>query len=247
MPASEMSFPWIALLLGLIAAAANVFGGWWVARGGWQPVILRSFVALAAGFMLGAAFVEMFPQSYALLGPTAAWWMLGGYLMIHFFEHTLSGHFHFGEETHHEEMRHQNRASTVLFGLMIHAFLDGVSIVSGFLVSDFLGWVVFIAVFLHKMPEGFAISSVMRASGASARTALNATVLLGAATVAGALVMAPLNKQVAYTLPFSAGVTLYVAASDLIPEVNREPNVRMAMLVFVGFLLLLGLQRLFGI
>ena len=122
MPALN-SFPWIAVVLGLVAALANVFGGWAVARGGWQPVVLRYFVALAAGFMLGAAFIEMFPESYDLLGPTAAWWMLGGYLLCHFFEHTLSGHFHFGEETHHEEMRHEHRASTVLFGLMIHAFI----------------------------------------------------------------------------------------------------------------------------
>jgi ZIP family zinc transporter/zinc and cadmium transporter len=234
-------------VLGLVAAVANVFGGWAVARGGWQPVVLRYFVALAAGFMLGAAFIEMFPESYDLLGPTAAWWMLGGYLLCHFFEHTLSGHFHFGEETHHEEMRHEHRASTVLFGLMIHAFIDGVSIVSGFLVSNFLGWVVFIAVFLHKMPEGFAVSSVMRASGASARTALNAAVLLGAATVGGALIMSPLRSQVEYTLPLSAGVTMYVAASDLIPVVNQEPNVKMAMLVFVGFLFLLAMQWVFGL
>jgi zinc and cadmium transporter len=240
------SFPWIGLVLGLVAAAANVFGGWAVARGGWQPVILRSFVALAAGFMLGACFLELFPESYQLLGPHAAWWMLAGYLLIHFFEHTLSGHFHFGEEVHHEEMRHENRARTVLFGLMIHAFVDGVSIVSGFLISDFLGWIVFIAVFLHKMPEGFAVASVMKASGASTRTALNAAVLLGAATVAGALIMAPLKGQVEYTLPISAGVTLYVAASDLVPEVNHEPNVKMAMLVFVGVLMMLLLRQAFG-
>ncbi|MSO18856.1 MAG: ZIP family magnesium transporter [Acidobacteria bacterium] len=246
MPTNELSFPWIGLLLGLIAAAANIFGGWAVARGGWQPIILRSFVALAAGFMLGASFLEMFPESYKLLGPEAAWWMLGGYLLIHFFEHTLSGHFHFGEEVHKEEMRGHNRAQTVLFGLMIHAFVDGVSIVSGFLVSDWLGWVVFLAVFLHKMPEGFAVSSVMKASGASTKTALTAAALLGAATVAGALVMAPLSGQVAYTLPISAGVTLYVAASDLIPEVNHEPNIKMAMLVFVGVVMLLGLRWAFG-
>ena len=247
MPTNDISFPWIGLLLGLVSAMANVLGGWAVARGGWQPIILRSFVALSAGFMLGACFLELFPESYELLGPTAAWWMLGGYLLIHFFEHTLSGHFHFGEEVHHEEMRHQHRARTVLFGLMIHAFVDGVSIVSGFLVSNWLGWVVFLAVFLHKMPEGFAVASVMKASGASTRTALNAAILLGAATVAGALVMAPLSSMVAYTLPISAGVTLYVAASDLIPEVNHEPNVKMAMLVFVGIVLLLGLRLTFGL
>ena len=76
--------------------------------------------------------------------------------------------------------------------------------------------------------------------------ALNAAVLLGAATVGGALIMSPLRSQVEYTLPLSAGVTMYVAASDLIPEVNHEPKLRMAMLVFVGVLMMLGLHLLFG-
>jgi ZIP family zinc transporter/zinc and cadmium transporter len=197
--------------------------------------------------MLAASLLEMLPESYALVGNLAGVWMLGGYLLIHFFEHTLSGHFHFGEEVHPEEVAGARRTQTVLFGLMIHAFVDGVSIASGFLISDFLGWVVFLAVFLHKMPEGFTVSSIMIASGQGPRTALLASVLLGISTVAGVLVMFPFRSQVPYTLPLSAGVTLYVAASDLIPEVNREPGIRMAMVVFVGVLLLLGLERLFAL
>jgi ZIP family zinc transporter/zinc and cadmium transporter len=240
-----MQFPWISLALGLVAAAANIAGGWAVARGPWPPTVLRYFVALGSGFMLAASLLEMLPESYALLGDLAAVWMLFGYLLVHFFEHTLSGHFHFGEEVHVEEVADARRTRTVLFGLMIHTFVDGISIASGFLISDFLGWVVFLAVFLHKMPEGFAVSSIMVASGQSSRTALLASALLGASTIAGVLVMSPLRSEVAYTLPLSAGVTLYVAASDLIPEVNREPGIRVALFVFVGVLLLLGLERLF--
>jgi ZIP family zinc transporter/zinc and cadmium transporter len=59
--------------------------------------------------------------------------------------------------------------------------------------------------------------------------------------------MSPLEGQVAFTLPLSAGVTLYVAASDLMPEVNREPGIRMAAMVFIGVLLMLGLRLAFGI
>ena len=241
-----MSFPWIGLVLGLVAAAANIAGGWVVARGVSHTLYLRYFVALASGFMLAASLLEMLPESYALLGRDAVVWMLAGYLLIHFFEHTLSGHFHFGEETHAEEVADVHRTRTVLFGLMIHSFVDGVSIASGFLISDFLGWIVFLAVFLHKMPEGFAVSSVMLASGQSARTAMTAAALLGCSTVVGVLVMAPLRGQVPYTLPLSAGVTLYVAASDLIPEVNREPGFRVALMVFVGVLLMLALEGLFS-
>ena len=196
--------------------------------------------------MLAASLLEMLPESYARIGGKAAILLLAGYLLMHFFEHTLSGHFHFGEEVHAAEMAHPHRSHAILFGLMIHAFVDGVSIATGFLVSDWLGWIIFVAVFLHKMPEGFAVSSVMLASGRDARTALLAASLLGAATLAGVLVMAPLHGNVAYTLPISAGVTLYVSASDLVPEVNQEPGIRMALVLFAGVLLMLCLKQLFA-
>ncbi len=241
-----MQIHWIALALGLVAAAANVCGGLAVVRWPWRPAYLEYFIALGAGFMLAASLLEMLPESYARIGGKAAMLLLFGYLLMHFFEHTLSGHFHFGEEIHKAEMASSHRSQAILFGLMIHAFVDGVSIATGFLVSSSLGWIIFVAVFLHKMPEGFAVSSVMLASGKAAQFALLAAGLLGAATLAGVLVMAPLRGDVAYTLPISAGVTLYVAASDLVPEVNREPRIRMALLVFVGVVLLLGFKSLLG-
>src|SRR3990167_7449860 len=163
---------WKALVLGLVAAIANFVGGLVVVGRSWQPLYLRSFIALGSGFMLAASLLEMLPESFALLGSPAATWLLGGYLLMHFFEHTLSAHFHFGEETHAAEVSGTRRTQTVLLGLVIHAFVDGISIASGFLISDFLGWVVFLAVFLHKMPEGFAVSSVMLASGKRSSVAL---------------------------------------------------------------------------
>jgi zinc and cadmium transporter len=105
--------------------------------------------------------------------------------------------------------------------------------------------VVFLAVFLHKLPEGFTVASLMLASGRSRRTALGAAGLLGAATIAGVLLMGLLRGQVAYALPLGAGVTIYVAASDLVPEVNREPGVRLALLVFLGAGLMTALHFLF--
>ncbi len=77
------------------------------------------------------------------------------------------------------------------------------------------------------------------------RALLLASVILGAATLAGVLLMNVLRGQVSYALPLSAGVTVYVAASDLMPEVNREPGVRMALVVFLGVALMLVLHHLF--
>ena len=234
----------LSILLGLTAAGANVFGGAIIVQKNWERAYLKYFVALGAGFMLATAIVELFPASLELQGKNAAFLVLIGYLIIHFFEHTVTPHFHFGEETHADEFVHSHTGYSILIGLLIHTFFDGIAIASGFIVSNWLGWVVFLAVFLHKIPEGFTVASVMLAGGQSRRVAWGASVLLGAATLAGVLTMALFRHQVSYGLPLSAGVTIYVAASDLMPEVNREPGVRMALVVFLGVGLLFLLDRL---
>src|SRR4029077_1746525 len=90
----------LSVLLGLTAAAANVFGGAIIVQKHWDRSYLKYFVALGAGFMLATALLEMFPASLALGARSAPFLVLIGYLIIHFFEHTVTPHFHFGEETH---------------------------------------------------------------------------------------------------------------------------------------------------
>src|ERR1700720_72256 len=237
----------ISKLLGLSAAAANVFGGVIIVQRHWERRYLRYFVALGAGFMLATALVEMVPESLELRGRSAAFLILLGYLLLHFFEHTVTRHFHFGEETHKDEFMHSHKGYSVLLGLIIHTFFDGIAIASGFLVSNVLGWIIFFAVFLHKIPEGFTVSSVMLASGGSRGTAWGASAILGGATLAGVLTMALFRHHVAAGLPLSAGVTIYVAASDLVPEVNREPAMKNALVVFVGAGMFFLLERVFHV
>lgn len=234
-----------AILLGLTAAAANVFGGAIIVQRHWERRYLKYFVALGAGFMLATAIMEVVPESLRLGGSNAAFLILVGYLIIHFFEHTVTPHFHFGEETHEAEFVHSHKGYSVLIGLTIHTFFDGVAIASGFLVSEWLGWLIFLAVFLHKIPEGFTVASVMLASGSSRSIAWGASALLGAATLAGVLTMAIFRHHVSAGLPLAAGVTIYVAASDLMPEVNKEPGVKMALVVFFGVGLMFVLDHFF--
>jgi zinc transporter ZupT len=205
------------LLFGLLAAGANVLGGLILVKSGAHRLgerFLKYLVALGAGFMLAAIFIEILPEtigiwtagapgepaSQAVGGAMAL--LLAGYLSIQFFEHTLAPHFHFGAETHAERFVRPSAAYAAVGGLWIHTFFDGVSIASAFLVNFKVGILVFIAILLHKMPEGFTVASIM----------------------------------LAYALPFSAGVTLYVAASDLIPEVNHkeERNPTVSIVVFGG-------------
>jgi zinc and cadmium transporter len=237
----------LSLLLGLTAAIANVFGGAIIVQKHWERDYLKYFIALGAGFMLATAIVEVFPASIELRGKSAGLLVLVGYLIIHFFEHTVTPHFHFGEETHKDQFVHTHKGYSVLLGLVIHTFFDGIAITSGFLVSSWLGWIIFVAIFLHKIPEGFTITSVMLASGRSRGVAWGASVVLGAATFAGVLTMAALRREVSFGLPLSAGVTIYVAASDLMPEVNREPGARTAFVVFLGAGLMFLLDRLFHV
>src|SRR6476469_1419001 len=253
------------LLFGLLAAGANVIGGLVLVKSGmhrWGERFLKYLVALGAGFMLAAIFIEILPESVriwtanahgesasrAVVGATTL--LLLGYLLIQFFEHTLTPHFHFGAETHPESfMRRPSAAYTAAGGLCIHTFFDGVSIASAFYVSPKVGLLVFVAILLHKIPEGFTVASIMLASGRSAQKALIATAAIGAATLAGVIGVALLNERVSnavgYALPFSAGVTLYVAASDLIPEVNHkeERNPMVSIVVFGGVALFYVLHK----
>jgi ZIP family zinc transporter/zinc and cadmium transporter len=231
----------LSLLLGAIAALADVAGGLVLVRARGIERYLRYFVALGAGFLMSTALVEMAPESLHLsprLGPIL---IMAGYCVVHLLEHTINSHFHFGEETHAGEFVSRHTGNSVLAGLSVHALFDGVAIGSGFVVSSALGWLIFLAVFLHKAPEGFTMASVMLASGRSRLSAFYSAVGLAVATLAGVLVIEMAPSLLPFGLPISAGVALYVAATDLVPEVNREPGIRMALVFFMGvaaFLLL---------
>ena len=150
---------------------------------------LRYFVALGAGFLMATALLEMTPESLRLspvLGPIL---IMAGYCAVHLLEHTINAHFHYGEETHHDEFVSQRTGYSVLGGLSVHALFDGVAIGSGFVVSNALGWLIFLAIFLHKAPEGFTMATVMLASGRSRSVAFYSAVALAAATLVGVLVI----------------------------------------------------------
>jgi ZIP family zinc transporter/zinc and cadmium transporter len=123
--------------------------------------------------------------------------------------------------------------------MLVHTFFDGVAIGAGFMISTELGFLIFLAVFLHKVPDGFTISSIIVSAGYSNNRALAAAVMLGASTLVGVIVVHGFRSLAPYALAISTGSTLYVAATDLMPEVNRESGVKMAVVVFVGVALFL--------
>jgi zinc and cadmium transporter len=233
-----------ALLYTLIAASANVIGAVAVvSRHQWSVRALDTMVALSAGFMISVALLDLAPDAITTHGESAAIVILLGYLLVHLTQHTLAPHFHFGEEVHHVSTL---TSFSALAGLILHTFVDGVAIASGFGVSHALGILVFLAILLHKLPEGLAISSLFLASGESRRAALAASVALAISSLLGALVTLEVPMLGQYGLPLAAGVTLYVGASNLVPEFQGKSGWRLPISFFVGCGIYYLARRLVG-
>jgi ZIP family zinc transporter/zinc and cadmium transporter len=239
------------LLYGLIAAAAELLGGALVIlKKEWPRRIQEYLLALGAGFLLSLVFLALIPESIQAIGAGAPIAMLLGYSVLHFFEHTVVGHLHFGEETHRDVMVSGIASASTFVGLFIHAFFDGFAISVGMQFNFYLGLLIFFAVLLHKIPEGLTIATVMLAADRKRRTALIATSAIAAATVLGILAAFLLGsiseRVVGVAFAFSAGLATYVGASDLIPEINHSRNRIIPLLVFAGMLLFYGGTVLLG-
>jgi zinc transporter ZupT len=254
------------LILGLIAASANVLGGVILFPSGIYTKYknhLKYVLALGAGFMLAVTFIEILPNVFEIWkdfgsqheGETFIYPMilvLAGYLLTQFFEHTIAPHIHLGEEVHHcdEHIISTQSAYTAIGGLLMHTFFDGVSIAAASQVNFKVGFLVFISIFLHKFPEGFTVASLILASGKGFKQVLIATSIVGLTTLLGVLVYvfvgANIGLSINYALPFASGVMIYVAASDLIPEVNHHGGKRpiISLFVFAGVALFFGLHYL---
>ena len=233
------------ILAGLIASAAEILGGAFVA---WKRDISRKIqeylIALGAGFLLALVMIDLLPESIENIGHSAPLWMLIGFSVIHFVEHTIVEHLHFGEETHSHIMVSKVASYSAFWGLFIHAFFDGLAISSGMYYDLPLGILIFVAILLHKFPEGLTIASIMLASQQTRKTAFKASVGIASATMLGILMIFFLQnvdpKITGYAFAFSAGAALYVGASDLIPEINRSENRILSIVVFVGMMMYYG-------
>lgn len=246
---------------GILAAAANLLGGLILFPSNLHSTYKKSLkylLALGAGFMLAVTFFELIPKSIAIWqrsdnsinfqAPMLL--LLAGYLLTQFFEHTIAPHFHMGEEVHSDHVISTRSAYTGIGGFAIHTFFDGISIAAASQIDIRVGFLVFVAVFLHKFPEGFTIGSMIVAAGKGIREVVIATSLIGATTLVGVIFFYSAGNftgfSVAYALPIACGVTLYVAASDLIPEVNhhggKTPLVSLA--VFAGVAFFFGIHTL---
>jgi zinc and cadmium transporter len=233
-----------AILYTAVAASANIVGAAAVvSHSRWSVRALENMVALSAGFMVSVALLDLIPDAIKLHGESGAVVILIGYLLVHFTQHTLAPHFHFGEEVHHVT---KMVSFSALAGLLLHTFVDGVAIASGFGVSQALGMLVFVAILLHKLPEGLAISSLFLASGESKAAAFAASGALAASSILGALLTQAVPILGQYGLPLAGGVTLYVGASNLVPEFQGKKGWNLPISFFLGCALYYVARRLVG-
>ena len=238
-----------AILFGLLAAGAEIIGGTLlVLRKEWPRRVQEYLLALSAGFLLSLVFFDLIPESLGLLGKTAPLYIILGFGVLHFFEHAMVGHLHFGEETHADIMVSPAASVSAFSGLFIHAFFDGFSISAAMQYDFVLGLLIFFAIFLHKFPEGITIASILLAANQPRKRAFLASLAIGGATMLGIFVVFFLSRLderiVGVTLAFSAGAATYVGASDLIPEINRSDNRITPLIVFGGMLLFYLSQQL---
>lgn len=244
------SWPWQLVIFGLAAGLANVLGGLILFPSGLRGLhrdYLKYILAVGAGFMLAVTFFEIIPKTIEIWQKTGGSpaesltvpmvLLLTGYLATQFFEHTVAPHFHLGEVIGTEQMISRRSAYSAVSGLLVHTFFDGVSIAAASQIDIRAGLLVFIAVMIHKFPEGFTIGSVILASGNGRREVLQATSLVGIMTIVGVFLYYIVGSNVGFTLnyalPIASGVTLYVAASDLIPEVNHHGGRRPLVSIFI--------------
>ncbi len=208
-------------------------------------------VALAAGTLLGDAFLHLIPKAFEMTGEATldvSLAILAGFIGFLGIEKVLHWHHHHGHE-HEEEIKSFGPMN--LLGDAIHNFLDGTLIAGSFLVSVPLGITTSIAVILHEIPQEVSDFGVLIAAGYSRKKALlfnffsALTAVLGAFTVL--FLQSIFSTQIEiWLISFTAGAFIYIAATDLLPELNREKKLSLSHAVFfvIGILAMLALLSL---
>ncbi|MCL9971852.1 MAG: ZIP family metal transporter [Candidatus Pacebacteria bacterium] len=216
---------------------------------------LFALVGLAAGALIGDAIIHLIPESLEVIGDERLFGLavIGGLLVFFFLEkglrwhHAHHGHEH--EHTGHEQYErgtHGHLAPMVIVADGVHNAIDGAVIAASFLVSPALGATTTLAVFLHEIPQEIADYALLLHSGLSRGMALFYNFLSGAMAFLGAglvLWIGSSNELVgAYAAAATAGAFIYLAATDLIPEINKARPTRRSVIEVSAFLIGIGLM-----
>ena len=200
-----------------------------------QERMRMPLVAFAAGALLGGALFHMLPGAIEELGnvPWVWGWVAIGFVSFQVLEVFL--HWH---HCHREDLQHV-RPLTYLLLLAdgVHNLVGGLAVGSAFLVDPSLGFAAWLAAAAHEVPQELGDFGVLVHGGWSPRRALTFNLLSGLTFLAGGVLAWSLTGQVetAWLLPFAAGNFIYIAATDLVPEILRHPRLRGGLLHLLSF------------
>lgn len=210
-------------------------------------------VSLAVGSLLGDAFIHILPEANSLLPQElVAMLTISGILLFFILEKIVRWrHCHSPDCADHSSSQATVTVSVV--GDFFHNFIDGVLIASTFYVSFSLGLATTIAVLVHEIPQEIGDFSIYRHLGVSLSGSLLLNIFSGISAFIGVIFVAFIGSQIesfsGYILPVTAGGFIYLAASDLIPELHRhEPKISVSVVqlisVVIGVSLMYALKFL---
>jgi zinc transporter ZupT len=214
----------------------------------WREPWVRRFgglvVALAAGAMAATAVTHLFPEAVLAAPEAAPLWAMAGFAAFFLLNQWVSFH-----ACSHGPGGIHPIGTLALLGICVHSFFDGIAIGAAFASSEAAGRVVTGAVFAHELPEGAYTYGILLHAGMSRRRAVAWSVFHGLLTPLGAGVAFVVAQHWAASvmpalLGLSAGTFLYVSASTLVPEAQRESRRRGAVAFLAGIGLVLGLMGL---
>jgi len=202
--------------------------------------VLIYLVSFSAGGLFGDAFIHLLPQiaEETGFGLNISLYILSGIAAFFILEKVL--HWHHYHLPHTKEQAHPF-AIMNLVGDAFHNFIDGLIIAASYLVSIPIGIATTTAVVLHEIPQEIGDFGVLLEGGFSKGKALFFNFLTAITSIFGAIVALVVSSYVEnmthFLIPFAAGGFIYVAGSDLIPELHKEVNVKRSLVQFATFVL----------
>lgn len=187
------------------------------------------FIGLAVGALLGDAFIHLIPEAFEKSSNVTVTAVLTimGILSFFILEKFLHWHHH-GEDANEDHVHPVGKL--ILFSDGVHNFLDGTIIAASFMVSIPVGIATTIAVTLHEIPQEIGDFAILLHSGYTRRRALILNFLSALTAFVGALaffVFSTLSESlVDYFLPLAAGGFIYIALTDLIPELHKTKQAK---------------------
>lgn len=191
-----------------------------------QRAILLA-MPFGAGALLAAAFFDLLPEAFELGDPRSLLlWTLVGFLAFFLLERSASWFHH--HHDHSDNVKHSSQRGLIVFGDLMHNAIDGVAIGAAFLVSPALGFITTIAVSAHEIPKELGTFALLLSRGWKDKTVLLANVATAVATIIAASIVFILGSDeklpVDILLAITAGFFLYIAASDIIPDIHEQPK-----------------------